>query len=841
MAVNDAALKPESPLLRVLIVEDLPSDAELMMLQLRGEGFRFEWQRVQTEEEYLAGLDSRPDLILADWHLPRFSGLRALQLLRERNLDIPFIIVSGGIGEEAAIDALRQGASDYVLKDRPARLGPAVRHALDEHQLRNARKQSEEALRLADRVFRSTGEGVAVTDAAGNLVSVNPAFELITGYSAAEVLGQNPRMLQSGRHEDAFYREMWDRLLETGQWRGELWNRRKNGEVYPEWLTISAVNDNEGVTTHYVGVFSDISTVKEAMQQIDFLAHHDALTRLPNRILFHDRLSHGLDRAQRENSPLALLYLDLDRFKTVNDTLGHPVGDELLQEVARRMAGALRAGDTLARLGGDEFVLLLEDDANAQQAAVVARKILDLFAVPISVAEHKLNVTASIGISLYPGDGEDPDTLLRHADRAMYEAKSRGRNTYQFFEPVLSAGVLQRLVMENALRGAMERNELLLHYQPQVDLGSGGICAAEALLRWRSAELGLVSPADFIPVAEEMGLIISIGEWVLRTACAQNKAWQDAGLPPIRVAVNVSALQVLAGTLPGIVAETLRDTGLDPRYLELELTESVMIREVEATLSQVIELKRLGVTISLDDFGTGYSSLGYLSRFPLDRLKIDQGFVRNITTEPKNAAIARATVALSQGLGMVVIAEGVETEGQLRYLHSIGCEEIQGYLFSRPVPPEELAVMVGQGKALSLDGTELESARTLLLLDDEPNILNALVRLLRRDGYRILVAHSGVDALELLAENPAQVVISDLRMPDMSGTDFLTRVSELHPDTVRMVLSGYADLQTVTDSVNKGAIYKFLAKPWEDDALRATVREAFVHFERELGRRQIPQ
>ena len=624
--MNDATLKTASPPLRVLLVEDLSSDAELMVLQLKGEGFRFEWQRVQTEEEYLAGLDPLPDLILADWHLPRFSGLRALQLLRERNLEIPFIIVSGGIGEEAAIDALRQGVSDYVLKDRPARLGAAVHHALEEQRLRGERRQAEEALRLADRVFRSTGEGVAVTDVDGNLVSVNPAFELITGYSAAEVLGRNPRILKSGRHEDAFYREMWASLRETGQWRGELWNRRKSGEVYPEWLTISAVKDTAGSTTHYVGMFSDISSVKEAMQQIDFLAHHDALTRLPNRILFHDRLSHGLDRAQRESRPLALLYLDLDRFKNVNDTLGHPVGDELLQEVARRMTGATRAGDTLARLGGDEFVLLLEDDASAQQAAVVARKMLELFAAPICIAEHKLMLTASIGISLYPGDGEDADTLLKHADRAMYEAKSRGRNTYQFFEPALSAGVLERLVMENALRGAMERNELLLHYQPQVDLATGRICAAEALLRWHSAELGMVSPADFIPVAEETGLIIAIGEWVLRTACAQNKAWQDAGLPPIRVAVNVSALQVLAGTLPVIVAETLRDTGLEPRYLELELTESVMIREVEATLKQVVELKRLGVTISLDDFGTGYSSLGYLSRFPLDRLKIDQAF-----------------------------------------------------------------------------------------------------------------------------------------------------------------------------------------------------------------------
>ena len=369
------------------------------------------------------------------------------------------------------------------------------------------------------------------------------------------------------------------------------------------------------------------------------------------------------------------------------------------------MTGAIRAGDTLARLGGDEFVLLLEDDASAQQAAVVARKMLELFAAPICIAAHKLMLTASIGISLYPGDGEDADTLLKHADRAMYEAKSRGRNTYQFFEPALSAGVLERLVMENALRGAMARKELLLHYQPQVDLGSGRICAAEALLRWRSAELGVVSPADFIPVAEETGLIIAIGEWVLRSACAQNKAWQDAGLPPIRVAVNVSTLQVLAGTLPAIVAETLRDTGLESRYLEVELTESVMIREVEATLKQVVELKRLGVTISLDDFGTGYSSLGYLSRFPLDRLKINQGFVRDITTEPRNAAIARATIALAQGLGMVVVAEGVESEDQLRYLRGIGCEEIQGHLFSRAVPPEELAAMVAQGKALPLDGS----------------------------------------------------------------------------------------------------------------------------------------
>lgn len=699
--MNEILLKDEPPPLRLLVVEDLASDAELIMLRLQEEGFRFDWQRVQSEEEYLSALDTLPDLILADWHLPCFSGLRALQLLRQRNLEIPFIIVSGGIGEEAAIDALQQGASDYVLKDRPARLGTAVRHALEEKRLRSERRQAEEALRLADRVFHSTGEGVMVTAASGNIVSVNPAFERITGYSEAEVLGCNPRILRSGRHDDAFYREMWTSLLETGQWRGELWNRRKSGEVYPEWLNISAVKDEAGRITHYVALFSDISSVKEAMQQIDFLAHHDALTHLPNRVLFHDRLSHGLDRAQREDRPLALLYLDLDRFKNVNDTLGHPVGDELLQEVARRMTGAIRAGDTLARLGGDEFVLLLEDDASAQQAAVVARKMLELFDMPICIADHKLVLTASIGISLYPGDGQDADTLLKHADRAMYEAKSRGRNTYQFFEPALTAGVLERLVMENALRGAMTRNELLLHYQPQVDLATGRICAAEALLRWRSAELGVVSPADFIPVAEETGLVIAIGEWVLRTACAQNKAWQDAGLPPIRIAVNVSALQILAGTLPEIVTEALSATGLEPRYLELELTESVMIREVEATLKQVIALKRLGITISLDDFGTGYSSLGYLSRFPLDRLKIDQAFVHDITTEPRNAAIARATIALAQGLDMVVIAEGVESEGQLRYLRDIGCEEAQGYLFSRPVSPEEMAVMIAQCKSLS--------------------------------------------------------------------------------------------------------------------------------------------
>ncbi len=679
--------------LNLLIIEDLPHDAELMALRLEEEGLEPQWQRVQTEADYLAGLESHPDLILCDWHLPRFSGQQALELLKERGLDIPFIIVSGGIGEEAAIDALRRGASDYVLKDHPVRLGEAVRQALEQRRLRCEHAQVQERLRLAERAFQNTAEGIMVTDANASILSANPAFELVTGYSAEEALGRNPRFLQSGRHPPAFYRGMWTTLMEAGHWRGEIWNRRKNGEVYPQWLTISVVRDGAGRITHFVGVFSDISNIKQAQEQINFLAHHDALTRLPNRTLFRDRLAHTLAQDRQRQKTVAILFVDLDRFKTVNDTLGHRLGDDLLLEVSRRMREAVRVGDTLARVGGDEFALLLEDDAGARDAAdavTLARKLLKLLASPMSISGHQLVVTASIGIGLYPDDGGDSDTLIGRAERAMYEAKQQGRNNFQFFTQSLTAGAFERLVMENALRNAVERDELVLHYQPQVELASGRLAGLEALVRWQHPELGLVTPGRFIGLAEEIGVIADIGAWVLRSACRQLAVWDAQGVQVPRVSVNLSVRQIDREGLVALVAETIGESRLASGRLELEVTESMLIGDPEHSRSILIGLKELGAELAVDDFGTGYSSLAYLKLLPLDRLKIDQSFVRDISRDKNDEAIVRAIIALADNLGLETVAEGVEQIHQADFLKREGCGLAQGYLYSRPLPAAEL-------------------------------------------------------------------------------------------------------------------------------------------------------
>ncbi|PKO60030.1 MAG: sensor domain-containing diguanylate cyclase [Betaproteobacteria bacterium HGW-Betaproteobacteria-13] len=563
------------------------------------------------------------------------------------------------------------------------------------------RRRADEELRLADRVFNSTVEGVLVTDAKGCILTVNPAFETITGYRKDEVVGGNPRILKSGRHESEFYRDIWRSVNATGQWRGELWNRRKSGEIYPQWLTISVVRDSDELITHYVAVFSDISTLKVAQEKIDFLAYHDSLTRLPNRILLRDRLEHALMRARRDDGGLALLFFDLDRFKSVNDTLGHTVGDELLIDVGSRISRLIRSSDTLARLGGDEFVLLMEDETDVRQVTTVARKMLDIFSSPRTVGGHALTVTASIGIARYPDDGEDADTLLKHADLAMYEAKSQGRNTYQFFSQDLTSGALERLVMENALRGAVVRKELVLHYQPQIDFTGGGLAGVEALVRWQHPELGLVSPGRFIPLAEEMGIIGEIGEWVLNEACRQMVAWDTEGFEVPLIAVNLSARQIDRDQIVQITDSALRRSGLAADRLELEVTESMIMREPERALGVLEGLRALGVALAIDDFGTGYSSLAYLRRLPLNRLKVDQSFVNDIGCDANGEAIIRAVIALARNLGLRTVAEGVETQSQSEFLRTEGCDIGQGYLYDRPLPAASLRAGWGQGRKVA--------------------------------------------------------------------------------------------------------------------------------------------
>lgn len=565
------------------------------------------------------------------------------------------------------------------------------------------RVEAEARLQQAATVFENTGEGVMITDPGGKILMVNRAFTQITGYGEDEVRGRTPAILRSGRHDAAFFKRMWTQLRQEGLWQGEILNRRKNGEIFAEWQTISAVYDENRNVTHYVTVFADISDLKAARERLDFMAYHDPLTELPNRLLLNDRIQHAISRADRRRHSVAVLFLDLDRFKTINDSLGHPVGDALLQTIARELQDVVREEDTLARLGGDEFVLVLHEVDSREAVTGVADKVLGLFKGPFTVEGRELGVGVSIGISLYPQDGKDVTTLIRNADAAMYLAKEQGRNRYRFYTQELTLAANQRLELENDLRKALQRNELEVHYQPKVDLTDGTWVGAEALLRWPRREGGPVSPLVFIPVAEETGLIHELGAWVLRKACEQMRQWQDNGAPIRQVAVNVSSEQFLHGNIIAQVEEVLKDTGLSPSALELEVTEALFMEDTAQTVEIMNHLRQLGVSLAVDDFGTGYSSLGYLKRLPLNTLKIDASFVRDMIEDENDRAIADSVIALGHTLGMTVVAEGVENEQQAAALRQQGCDQAQGYLYSRPQPAEAL---VFRNRSRSTDGRQ---------------------------------------------------------------------------------------------------------------------------------------
>ncbi len=558
-------------------------------------------------------------------------------------------------------------------------------------------RAAEAELRLAARVFEHAGEAIMVTDADNHIVKVNPAFTAITGYAAEEVLGETPSRFKSGRHDEAFYQAMWRSLAETDAWEGEIWDRRRDGVLYPKWLTISAMRDQQGNLRHYVALFTDISERKSSEERIRHLAEHDNLTGLPNRSLLQDRLRQAMSRAEREHTRLALLFVDLDRFKLVNDSLGHAVGDALLVETAHRLQGTVRASDTVSRQGGDEFLVLLADIEQNEDAGRVAQKMLEALSEPCHLAGHELRITPSIGISLYPDDSTDMEKLIKSADIAMYQAKEGGRSSYQFYTGDMNERAAARLSVELGLRRALERGELLLHYQPQVELASGRIIGLEALLRWQHPEQGMIPPGQFIPIAEDNGLIVPIGEGVLHEVCRQSLAWQAAGLPALPIAVNLSAVQFRKPGLESLLRDILTATGLAPHLLELELTESIVMNQAEETVAILGRLHDLGVRLSIDDFGTGYSSLSYLKRFPIQKLKVDQSFVRDLTGDANDAAIVRGIIGLAHSLGLGVIAEGVETREQLAFLREFGCEEAQGYYFSHPLPPGDIETILRQG------------------------------------------------------------------------------------------------------------------------------------------------
>ena len=579
--------------------------------------------------------------------------------------------------------------------DEPAHLVCVVQDLDEIKAARAALQRSEARQRLAATVVDNTMEGVVVTDAHSRILSVNAAFTRLLGYTEEELLGKTPRVFKSGRHDKAFYEAMWTALTETGYWQGEIWNRRKNGEIFPEHMSLSAVRDPAGEITHYVCMFTDISEEKAQQRQLEYLAHNDPLTGLSNRTWFGHQLELAVQEAQGSGEHIAVLLLNLDRFKDVNDSYGHATGDEVLKHIARQVQSALRPGDVLGRLAGDELAVVARNLRHADGAAAVARHLIRAVAEPWRSPDG-LEVVAgvSVGICMFPEHAGTTELLLQGAHAAVYGAKARGRGAWCFFHEAMTQAARERLELESRLRLALAQGHLQMYYQPQIDIATGRIQGAEALVRWNDPQEGLISPARFIPVAETSGVIGPLGEWVVREVCRQGQQWREAGLPPLTLALNVSPRQFHLTDLAGCTAAALHASGFPAALLELEITESALAERTEEARQVLVRLRELGVRIAVDDFGTGYSSLAQLKRFPIDVLKIDQGFIRDIPQSEDDMAISAAIIAMGHSMGLSVLAEGVETEGQLAFLRERGCDAYQGYLCSRPVPADEFVALL---------------------------------------------------------------------------------------------------------------------------------------------------
>jgi len=657
---------------------------------------------VESGAEALACLESQPvSLVLLDVEMPGLNGFETAKRIhqQEQLQDIPVLFLTASDHTEELIEhGFGVGAYDFLskplepqlLRNKVAIFLRLYRQQQMLKQELEQRRKDEEALRLSAIVYEHSPQGIMITNAKSVIHTVNRAFEKATGYTAAEAVGQTPRLLHSDHQDNDFYKRMWQTLQETGQWQGEIWNRRKDGEIYPEWLNVVAVHNEQGEVNHYVGIFSDLSGRDQFRERLHQLAYYDVLTGLPNRRLFMDRLEVALHQVRREDRSMTLVLLDLDRFKRINDTLGHHVGDEVLKAVSERLHKQLRESDILARLDGDGFALLLQGLTENEDAARLVHKLLVSLEQPLTAGGKEFHLSASAGLSVYPNDGATTEGLLKHADTALHRTMESGGNDLQFYTHAMGVSCREHLALEGELRHAIRHQGLKLAYQPQVSLADGSLVGVEALARWPHPQHGDVPPDRFIPVAEDAGLIWALGAWALETACHQGRAWMDNYNRPLRVAVNVSAYQLRDARLAEIVSQVLARTTLPPECLELELTESMLMEAVDETMLTLRKLTELGIKLSIDDFGTGYSSLSYLKRFSFHTLKIDRSFVNGIPGDSNDVAIIDAIIAMAHSLNLKVVAEGVETVEQLKFLQEAGCDEVQGYLFSRPVPAEEI-------------------------------------------------------------------------------------------------------------------------------------------------------
>ncbi len=672
----------------LLIVDDERNIQTAMRRALKQDGYNIYCAESGADALQLLG-KHKINVIISDQRMPGMTGSELFNKVSHRFPETIRIVLSGYADFSAVTDAINQGAiSKFLTKPwDDSLLRWHVLEAFQHYEMSWHNRQLTE-------IFNSTMEGIMITDSAGVIQTTNPAFSAITGYSEKEVVGRTPRLLRSDKEAPERHQQMWKKLKSQGQWQGEMWNRRKNGEDYPQWMSISTLPSEYGEKSQYVALFIDITKQKEREACIEYQAYHDALTALPNRRLFHDRLERALAQVERNGESLAVLFLDLDRFKNINDSLGHDIGDQLLQEVAQRLKETVRHEDTVARLGGDEFTVLLSRVTQRKEVEQVVRKLITAFRQPFKIEGHTLHISSSIGIALFPCDGETPEQLMKNADSAMYRAKEKGRNNACFYSQNMNARSENRLTLENDLHEALKRGELTPFYQLQREADSGAVSGFEVLLRWTHPERGLVMPSEFIALAEESGLIVPIGEWVLEQACQQAKVWVDAGQSDLTVAVNLSARQFQQPGLAKQVADILEKTGLPAKHLELEITENLLLQNSDQNSAVLQELHDLGICLALDDFGTGYSSLSYLKKFPFDRLKIDQSFVRSLPDSHEDAALVDAIITLGHTLGLEIIAEGVENEAQLAFLRDRGCDLIQGYLFSKPLPAEKAALFL---------------------------------------------------------------------------------------------------------------------------------------------------
>jgi diguanylate cyclase (GGDEF)-like protein/PAS domain S-box-containing protein len=693
----------EKSMKTLLIVEDNAGDARLLREMFNEQGpHDTELTHVECMSEAEKHLAERAvDIVLLDLGLPDAQGLEAVRRARAAAPRVPLVVLTGLDDESLAAQALQEGAQDYLIKGQIEARGllRTMRHAIE-------RKTMEDALfvekELAQVTLDSIGDAVICTDILGNITYVNLVAERITGWSRREIVGRP--MVQVCRIINALSRETIANPIEKAVQQDKTVHLpsnsiliRRDGRETPIEDSVSPIHDREGRATGAVIVFRDVSAARAMTLQMAHSAQHDFLTGLPNRMLLNDRVTQAIALAQRHTKKVAVLFLDLDGFKHINDSLGHPIGDKLLQSVAKRLVDCGRSSDTVSRQGGDEFVVLLSEVEQSDDAAITARRMLQAVAEPHSIGQHDLHVTTSIGVSIFPDDGLDAETLIKNADTAMYQAKENGHQSYQFFKPAMNVRAVERQSIEESLRRALERQEFALQYQPIIDLRTGEITGAEALIRWTHSTRGPVPPAQFIPVAEDCGLILPIGNWVLREACKQAQAWINAGLPLVTMAVNISAMEFRDEHFLAGVFAILKDTGLDPRSLELELTESVLMKRAESTESILKTLRARGVQVAVDDFGTGYSSLSYLRKFPIDALKIDQSFVRQITTDPDQTTIVAAVISMGRSLKLRVIAEGVETQEELAFLQAHQCDEAQGYFFSRPLLADQFAKLLKIG------------------------------------------------------------------------------------------------------------------------------------------------